>query len=134
MTAHTVPMIELYGNLIVPIHGAIAEGVMAQLTCGVTRRIASGTVRGLVIDVSAVELMDSFVTRNVRDLTLAARLMGVATIVSGLRPAVAITLVDMGLEMNGLETTLDLERALGRLRRIRADEDGATNGADDGRA
>jgi rsbT antagonist protein RsbS len=132
-TNMNVPMIELYANLIVPIHGALGEGAMARLTDGVTRRIADGTVRGLVIDVSAVDVMDSYVTRNIRDLALAARLMGVATVVSGLRPAGAIALGEMGLEMGGFETTLDLARAIDRLARIRAEEDGTDGGGGDAR-
>jgi rsbT antagonist protein RsbS len=123
MNKPRIPIIELYSNLIVPIQGSIADGAMAALTDDVTRRIAHGAARGLVIDVSGVELMDSFITRNIRDLAIAARLMGVPTVVSGLRPAIAITLVEMGLEIHGLETTLNLERALERLARARAEEE-----------
>ena len=101
MNAPRIPIINLYSNLIVPIQGAIGDIAMQQLTDDVTGRIEKEGARGLVIDVSGVALMDSFITRNIRDLALTARLMGVATIVSGLQPAVAITLVEMGLEIHG---------------------------------
>jgi rsbT antagonist protein RsbS len=114
-TPHRIPIINLYANLIVPIQGTIGDNAMAQLTDDVTRRIEGDCARGLVIDVSGVALMDSFITRNIRDLALTARLMGVNTVVSGLQPAVAITLVEMGLEIQGLQTTLNLERALEHL-------------------
>ena len=114
-TPQRIPIINLYANLIVPIQGTIGDNAMAQLTDDVTRRIEGDGARGLVIDVSGVALMDSFITRNIRDLALTARLMGVNTVVSGLQPAVAITLVEMGLEIQGLQTTLNLERALEHL-------------------
>ncbi len=117
--AQRIPIINLYSNLIVPIQGAIGDNAMAQLTDDVTRRIEGDYARGLVIDVSGVALMDSFITRNIRDLALTARLMGVNTVVSGLQPAVAITLVEMGLEIHGLRTSLNLERALEHLAQIR---------------
>ena len=101
---------------------------MQQLTDDVTGRIEKEGARGLVIDVSGVALMDSFITRNIRDLALTARLMGVATIVSGLQPAVAITLVEMGLEIHGLETTLNLERALEHLAQTQEEEAAALRG------
>lgn len=123
MSAARIPIINLYRNLIVPIQGSIGDQAMSQLTDDVTRSIERDAARGLVIDVSGVAMMDSFITRNIRDLALTARLMGVATIVSGLQPAVAITLVEMGLEIRGLETTLNLERALERLMQMRADEE-----------
>jgi rsbT antagonist protein RsbS len=107
-----IPIIGLYDDLIVPIQGAIADDVMVTLQNDVTRRIQDGNVRGLVVDVSGVETLDSFLTRNLRDLALSARLMGVTAVVSGLRPAVAITLVEMGLEIPGVHTALNLERAL----------------------
>ncbi len=96
-----IPIIALYANLIVPIQGAIADDVMAALQRDVTQRIQDTDAKGLVVDVSGVEILDSYLTRNLRDLALTARLMGVTAVVSGLRPAVAITLVDMGLENPG---------------------------------
>ncbi|MGO8995008.1 MAG: STAS domain-containing protein [Polyangiaceae bacterium] len=124
-TLQRIPIINLYANLIVPIQGAIGDNAMAQLTDDVTRRIEGDYARGLVIDVSGVALMDSFITRNIRDLALTARLMGVNTVVSGLQPAVAITLVEMGLEIQGLQTTLNLERALEHLAQLQEVESAA---------
>ena len=110
-----IPVIGLYGHLIVPIQGAVSDDVMAAVQDDVTQRIQRGGVRGLVIDVSGIEVLDSYLTRNLRDLALTARLMGVVAVVSGLRPAVAITLVEMGLEIPGVHTALNLERALEKL-------------------
>jgi rsbT antagonist protein RsbS len=117
-----IPIIELYANLIVPIQGSIADDAMARLQEDVTHRIQADGAKGLVIDVSAVEFLDSFMTKNLRDLALTARLMGVSAVVSGLRPAVAITLVEMGLEIPGVKTALNLERALETLFAIREEE------------
>jgi rsbT antagonist protein RsbS len=121
MNPSRIPIINLYSNLIVPIQGALGDSVLAQLQDDVTRRIELDGAKGLVIDVSGVNLLDSFMTRSIRDLALTARLMGVHTVVSGLGPAVAVTLVEMGLEIPGIETTLNLERALEFLAR-RLDE------------
>jgi rsbT antagonist protein RsbS len=126
--AQRIPIINLYSNLIVPIQGAIGDNAMAQLTDDVTRRIERDSALGLVIDVSGVALMDSFITRNIRDLALTARLMGVDTVVSGLQPAVAITLVEMGLEIQGLQTALNLERALEHLAQTRELENAVFGG------
>lgn len=122
MNKQRIPIINLYKNLIVPILGAIADSAMSQLQDDVTRRIEVDGARGLCIDVSGVALMDSFITRNIRDLALTARLMGVNTVVSGLQPAVAVTLVEMGLEFHGFETALNLERALEYLARLQEEE------------
>ncbi len=88
------------------------DDAMVRLQEDVTQRIQSDGAKGLVIDVSGVEFLDSFMTKNLRDLALTARLMGVTAVVSGLRPAVAMTLIEMGLEIPGVKTTLNLERAL----------------------
>ncbi len=117
-----IPVIGLYGNLIVPIQGAISDDVMAGLQHDVMHRIEEGDFRGLVVDVSGVEVLDSYLTRNLRDLAVTARLMGVAAVVSGLRPAVAITLVEMGLEIPGVHTALNLERALEMLYETQEEE------------
>jgi rsbT antagonist protein RsbS len=110
-----IPIITLYGNLVVPIQGTIDDSMMSLLHGDVMSRIESDAPKGLIVDVSGIELMDSYVTRNIRDLALTARLMGLRSIVSGLRPEVAITLVEMGLEIPGVQTTLNVERALALL-------------------
>src|ERR1700722_19242007 len=123
MQESRIPIIGLYDNLIVPIQGAIADDVMVTLQSDVMARIQDGDARGLIVDVSGVEVLDSYMTRNLRDLALSARLMGVTAVVSGLRPAVAITLIEMGLEIPGVYTALDLERALELLRVIRDEKE-----------
>ena len=132
MSVFRIPIISLYGNLIVPIQGAIGDKAMNLLADDVARAIDHDTARGLVIDVSGIALMDSFVTRNIRDLALTAKLMGIPAILSGLQPAVAITLIEMGLDIHGLETTLNLERALERLAQLRAENDSFGAGFDAG--
>jgi rsbT antagonist protein RsbS len=117
-----IPIIDLYSNLVVPIQGAIDDDAMARLQEDVTQRIQVAGARGLVIDVSGTPFLDSFMTKNLRDLALTARLMGVTAVVSGLRPAVAITLIEMGLEIPGVKTALNLERALEALWRAQEEE------------
>jgi rsbT antagonist protein RsbS len=112
MTSARIPIITLHKNLIVPVQGSLGDDVVAQLQEDVTRRIEQNDASGLVIDLSGVDLLDSYMTRGIRDLAVTARLMGVHTVVSGLSPAIAITLVEMGLEIPGIETALNLDRAV----------------------
>jgi rsbT antagonist protein RsbS len=120
--SHSTPIVRLYGNLIVPIQAAISDEGISKLREDVTTRIASDGCRGLILDLSGLVYMDSFVTRVVRDLALIARLMGVTTVLSGLAPEVAITLIEMGLELPGVVTALNLERALEQLSKSLAQE------------
>ncbi len=132
MSRPRIPIINLYGNLVVPIQGAIGDDAMAELSEAVTRCVEKQGARGLVIDVSGVDVMDSYMTRNLRDLALTARLMGVHTVVSGLQPAIAIALVQMGLEISGIQTTLSLERAIEYLASVEEGEmlDGSDAGTE----
>ena len=118
-----IPVIKLYSHLIVPIQGLLGDGVMEELSEQVSKRIVTDGVTGLIIDVSAVDVMDSYVTRVVRDLALTARLMGVDTVLSGMQANVAITIIEMGLEIPGVATTLNLERALEHLDQLHDDRD-----------
>ncbi len=111
-----IPLIRLHGNLIVSIQVSLTDGLVATLQDDVTRAIADSDVAGLIIDLSGVDLMDSYISRAVRDLALTARLMGVDTVVCGMRPAVVTTLVEMGLDVPGVTSALHLEHALEILR------------------
>jgi len=110
-----IPVITLYESLVVPIQGTVDDRMMSALQANVMERIESGNPKGLIIDVSGIALLDSYMTRNIRDLALIARLMGLRSVVSGLRPELAITLIEMGLEIQGVETALTVERALDML-------------------
>jgi rsbT antagonist protein RsbS len=125
-----IPVIKLYSHLIVPIQGLLGDGVMEELSEQVSKRIVTDGVTGLIIDVSAVDVMDSYVTRVVRDLALTARLMGVDTVVSGMQANVAITIIEMGLEIPGVATTLNLERALEHLDQLHDDRDRERNSSE----
>lgn len=112
-----IPLISFQGNLIVSIQFELSDPIMERLIIDVTRRIEETQVTGLILDFSGADLMDSHVTRRLRDLAVTARVMGVHTVVCGLRRAVVITLVEMGLSLGGVATALNLERALELLAR-----------------
>lgn len=107
-----IPIIKLRDVLIVSIQVALSDRLVLQLKDDITARIDATRARGLVIDVSGIDIMDSYISRAIRDIGLVARLMGVQTVISGLDPMIAMTLVEMGLELKGVRTALELESAL----------------------
>ena len=111
-----IPIIKLRDVLIVSIQVALSDHLVMQLKDDITSKIDHTEARGLVIDVSGIDVMDSYISRTIRDIGLVARMMGVMTVISGLDPMIAMTLVEMGLELKGVRTALDLESALDLLR------------------
>jgi len=79
---------------------------------------------GLIIDTTGVEIMDSYIGRAINDIGCTARLMGVDTVLVGIRPEVAITLVEMGLEIDSVQTALDIDGALEMLKDMQKDRVG----------
>lgn len=112
MSEFRLPVIELYGTLIVAIQVDVSDELLAQLREDVSGRIERTGAACLIIDVSGVQLMDSYITRGLCDLALMARLMGVDTILCGIQPGVAATLVEMGLDIRGVTCARNLELAL----------------------
>jgi rsbT antagonist protein RsbS len=109
---HHIPLIRLFDNLIVSIQVALSDETIERLTEQITETIERTQVSGLILDFSGADVMDSHITRRVRDLAVTAGLMGVRTVVCGLRASVVVTLVEMGLGIPGVRTALNLERAL----------------------
>jgi rsbT antagonist protein RsbS len=110
-----IPIIRLHGTLIVSIQTTLSDMVVNQLKDDVTGEIERGGARGLVLDVSGIDLMDSYISRAIRDIGLVASLMGVRAVICGLSPTVALTLVEMGMDLKGVVGELNLESALERI-------------------
>jgi rsbT antagonist protein RsbS len=110
MTA--VPLIKLYDTLLVPLGEELTDTEVIALRERLAERLRRQNLRSLVIEVSSVTIFDSFVARAVAALSGVASLLGVRAVLVGLSPAIAITLTEMGIELPGVETTLDLDSAL----------------------
>ncbi|MEZ4379749.1 MAG: STAS domain-containing protein [Nannocystaceae bacterium] len=108
----TIPIIKLRQNLIVSIQIEMTDRLVAELKENIAYEVRAKEVSGLVIEVSAVDFLDSYIARSLQQIAKIAACMGVETILAGLDSAVAITLVEMGADMLGLETALDLEDAI----------------------
>ncbi|MER6287147.1 STAS domain-containing protein [Streptomyces sviceus] len=114
-----VPVLALGDVLLVTLQGELHDGAAEQLQHDISQRIASSAtpVNGVVIDISGVEIVDSFLGRVLAEIAASSRLLAARTVLAGMRPAVAITLVEMGLTLPGLGTALNVERALSLLSR-----------------
>ena len=108
----TIPIIKLYDNLLVSIQVDLSDQLVLELQEGLASEIRRLEPTGLIIELSSVETFDSYIARCMRDIAQVARLMGVRTLVAGFDPATATTLVEMGIGMHGVDTTLNLETAL----------------------
>ncbi|MER7484193.1 STAS domain-containing protein [Streptomyces sp. NPDC126510] len=110
-----MPVLVLGETLLVTVQGELYDSTAEQLQQDITARIAHSPVTGVVIDISGVDNVDSFLGRVLAEIASSARLMAARTVLAGMRPAVAITLVELGLALPGLFTALDVERALALL-------------------
>jgi rsbT antagonist protein RsbS len=104
----------LVSTVHVELHDAVAEGFQADVLTQIEKTGATG----LVIDVSGLEMVDSYVARILADTGRMAKLMGTQMVLVGMRPEVAATLVRMGYGMEGVQTALNLDEGLARLRAI----------------
>jgi rsbT antagonist protein RsbS len=107
-----IPIIKLYDNLIVSIQVALSDRLVMQVKDDITEEIDRTGAKGLIIDVSGIDVMDSYISRAIRDIGLIARLMGVRTVICGMDPMIAMTLVEMGLDLTGAKSALNLEAAI----------------------
>lgn len=128
-----VPILKLGDILLVSIQIDLDDQTALALQEDLSERIVVTGARGVIIDISALEIVDTFIGRIMSTVASASRVLDVRTILVGMRPAVAITLVELGLTLPGVETALDVERALAQLgvsMSVNRDGDGRA-GADD---
>jgi rsbT antagonist protein RsbS len=111
-----IPILKMGPFLLVTIQVDMDDRLATVLQDDLTARIASSGARGVLIDISAVDLVDSFIGRMLANVAAMARVLDAATVVVGMRPAVAITLVELGLTLPGIRTALNVDRGMRLLR------------------
>src|ERR1700741_276255 len=110
-----IPLLQLGPLLIVSVQGDPADALSGALRNDVGDAVASGGITGVVLDVSGVAIVDSYLGRVLTEIAADCSLLGASTIVAGIKPAVAITLVEMGLRLGGARTPRSLEAAMAML-------------------
>jgi rsbT antagonist protein RsbS len=106
--------------LIASIHTALDDSQMERFKQDLVQRIGRDRARGVVIDVAALDVLDSFGSRTLRDIAEMARLRGAVTVVVGIQPDVAFTMVRLGMGTGSVPTALDLEEGLELLDEVRS--------------
>ena len=115
-----IPILKMGGYLLVTIQVDMHDRLAMTLQDDLTSRIVETRAKGVLIDISALEIVDSFIGRTLADIAAMSRVLDAETVVVGMRPAVAITLVELGLSLTGVRTALNVERGMDLLReRIR---------------
>jgi rsbT antagonist protein RsbS len=107
-----IPILRIGPTLLVTVHTELRDAVAEAFQEDVLRAIERGGASGLVIDISGLDMVDSYVARILAEMGRMAKLMGVDTIVVGMRPEVAATLVRMGYPMGGVRTALNVDDGL----------------------
>ena len=107
-----VPVLKIGEILLVSIQIDLEDHTAMQLQDDLSHRIVETGAHGVVIDISALEIVDSFIGRMLSTIASVSRVLDAETVVVGMRPAVAITLVELGLSLKGVRTALNVDRAL----------------------
>jgi rsbT antagonist protein RsbS len=110
-----IPILRLGSVLIVSVQGDLADALAVALRHDVGTEVSSGGITGVVLDVSGVAIVDSYLGRVLTEIAADCSLLGARTVVAGIKPAVAITLVEMGLRLDGARTARSLEAAMAML-------------------
>lgn len=113
-----VPILKQGPYLIATIQSALSDVDLLQLRDGIVLQVGKLRSKGVIIDVTALDVMDSFATRTLRDIAQMIRLRGAETVIVGIQPEVAFSLVQLGLNLAGVATALDLEEGLSFLNRL----------------
>ncbi|HEU5140731.1 MAG TPA: STAS domain-containing protein [Bacillales bacterium] len=112
-----IPILKLYDYLLITIQVDLDDQTVLEFQEDLLNKIHETGAKGVVIDVTAVEIVDSFIAKVLGDVVDMSTLMGASVVLTGIRPAVAITLIDLGITMRNVTTALDLEKGIETLRR-----------------
>ena len=110
-----IPILRMGRLLLVTIQVDMHDRLAMQLQDDLTERIVKDSAKGVLIDISALDLVDSFIGRMISNTAAMARVLDARTVVVGMQPAVAITLVELGLTLHGVKTALNVEKGMALL-------------------
>jgi rsbT antagonist protein RsbS len=113
----TIPILKIGDILLVTIQVDMHDRLAVSLQDNLTARIVKDHAKGVLIDISSLEMVDSFIGRMLGYIAAMSQALGAQTVVVGMRPAVAITIVELGLPMEDIQTALNVERGMEKLQR-----------------
>jgi rsbT antagonist protein RsbS len=117
-----IPILRMGNILLVTIQVDMHDRLAMQLQDDLSNKIVSAGARGVLIDISALDIVDSFIGRMLGNIAAISRILDAATVLVGMQPAVAITLVELGMSLRGVRTALDVERGMALLADLAASE------------
>ncbi|MBN9409476.1 MAG: STAS domain-containing protein [Burkholderiales bacterium] len=120
-----IPILKLGDLLLVTVQVELHDQLALTLQDDLTNMLARTRARGVLIDISGLEIVDSFIGRSLGNIAAVAGIMDATTVLVGMRPAVAITLVELGMSLRGIRTALNVDKGMALLRES-VDEPGAT--------
>ena len=120
-----IPILKMNEFLLVSIQVDMHDRLAMALQDDLTNKIVTTRARGVMIDISALEVVDSFIGRMLNNIAAMSRVLDAVTVVVGMRPAVAITLVELGLSLPGVRTALNVDKGLALIRKVIDDQGGA---------
>lgn len=119
MSDDVVPVMQIGDTLLVALQGDLDDTTVIQIEEQLTREVARTGATGMLVDVSRLSVVDSFIARVLARIVAMVRLLGAQAAIVGIQPAVAITLVELGVPMGHLDTALNAEQGLALLQRLR---------------
>jgi rsbT antagonist protein RsbS len=119
-----IPILKVGRCLLVSIQIDMHDKLAMAVQDDLTQKLVETRVRGVLIDISALDLVDSFIGRMLSNIAAMARVLDAQTVVVGMRPQVAITLVELGLTLPGIHTALDVDRGLALINKLMDEPEG----------
>src|ERR1044072_9150253 len=123
-----IPILQFGTALLVTIQVDMHDRLATALEEDLTTQIVTHNARGVLIDISALEIVDSFIGRMLDNIASVSRILDADTVVVGMRPSVAITLVELGLSLSGVKTALNVDRGMALIHQRLADQEVAGGG------
>jgi rsbT antagonist protein RsbS len=126
-----IPILKMGRFLLVTIQVDMHDQLAMNLQDDLTERIVKSNAKGVLIDISSLEIVDSFIGRMLGNIAGMSRILDAETVVVGMQPSVAITLVELGLSLKGVRTALNVEKGMALLRSALGDDEEGDAGSED---